>query len=445
MRISKWRRPWLGLALAGCAMPLSAQTAPPVEGVYQDQVFEVGSQLILAPDGRFLWMLAYGSLDAMGEGRWTRESDGSILLDSDPPVVPPRMELVGRSRDNRPGIAIRLACDSLQAAQVTRALVDYADGSTFAHNFDSAEVRTDANRPVTAITVGSEIFGLQSERIPVNAEEANVFTFRFIANDFGRADFRNQRVAVANGALSFTWRGMELRYTREGTAAGQDLPRLPPVPGSGGDAAPAALEVSIGEPLEGLQARAGQALTGPPGEGLLVARGPIDLKLDYDGHDIDLGRVEGGRQPLIVATGGGEGRVESVTFSYQPAPFALDAALARAQSLKTWLEAAGFGLLPGADRLGDPPAFSTRPSDGNDGVHAADWADAARMLADEAQGIAAMELYTVRSRSHMASVRLENVRRHEREVCAHSEWSGAPGQEWRLLVTISPSLAPVPE
>lgn len=444
MRIVKGFRLGLGLLLAGCAIPLAAQTAPDIEGVYQDQVFEVGSQLVLAPNGRFIWMLAYGSLDAMGEGRWTRESDGAILLNSDPPVVPPRLELVSRSRDDQPGIAIRLACDSRQAAEVTRALVEYADGTRFDHNFDHAEVRTEAQRPVTAISVGSEIFGLRSERIPVNAQEANVFTFRFIANDFGRADFRNERVTVAGRALTLNWRGMALRYTREGTAAGQSLPSLPPNPGAG-DAAPAALEVNIGEPLEGLQARAGPALTGPPGEGLLMARGPIDLKLNYDGHDIDLGRVEGGRQPLMVASGGSEGRVESVTFSYQPAMLALDAALARAQALKMWLESAGFGLLPGADRLGDPPAFTTVPSDGSDGVHAADWADAARMLADDARGITAMELYTLRSQSHMASVRLENVRRHEREVCAHSAWTGTAGQEWRLLVTIAPSLAPVQE
>jgi hypothetical protein len=444
MRISKGLRLGLGLALAGWALPLAAQPAPPIEGIYQDQVFEVGSQLVLAPNGRFLWMLAYGSLDAMGEGHWNREADGSILLNSDPPVVPPLLELISRSRDDRPGIAIRLACDSRQAAQVTRAHVEYADGSTFEHHFENAEVRTEANMTVTAITVGSVTFGLQSERIVVNPQEANVFTFRFLANDFGRADFRNQRVEVANGALTFPWRGMELRYTREGTAVGQELPSLPPMPGAG-DAAPAALEVNIGEPLDALQARAGQALTGPPGEGLLMARGPIDLKLNYDGHDIDLGRVEGGRLALMVATGGIEGRLESVTFSYQPTPVALDAALARAQSLKSWLEGAGFGLLPGANRMGDPPAFSTRPSDGSDGVHAADWADAARMLADEAQNITAMELYTLRSRIHMASVRLENVRRHEREVCAHFDWSGAAGQEWRLLVTISPSLAPVQE
>ena len=42
----------------------------------------------------------------------------------------------------------------------------------------------------------------------------------------------------------------------------------------------------------------------------------------------------------------------------------------------------------------------------------------------------------------MVGLRLENVRRHEREVCAHSDWQGEAGREWRLLVTVSPSLDP---
>ena len=55
-----------------------------------------------------------------------------------------------------------------------------------------------------------------------------------------------------------------------------------------------------------------------------------------------------------------------------------------------------------------------------------------------------MELYMLRTATHFASVRIENLRRHEREVCALAEWQGEPGREWRLLVMISPSLAPPP-
>ena len=41
------------------------------------------------------------------------------------------------------------------------------------------------------------------------------------------------------------------------------------------------------------------------GDGFLVARGPVDLRLGYDGRSIDLGRVEGGHassSPTMPAT-----------------------------------------------------------------------------------------------------------------------------------------------
>jgi len=96
------RRVWLFLLLTLWAGPLAAQ-----EGVYQSITHEVGSTLVLAPDGRFLWQFAYGSLDLMGEGRWTRAADGSVTLDSVPAVTPPRFELVSRGRDAAPGVAVR--------------------------------------------------------------------------------------------------------------------------------------------------------------------------------------------------------------------------------------------------------------------------------------------------------------------------------------------------
>lgn len=46
---------------------------------YLAGVMEVGSELVLAPDGRFQWMMAYGSVDQFAAGRWT--SDGrSVIL-----------------------------------------------------------------------------------------------------------------------------------------------------------------------------------------------------------------------------------------------------------------------------------------------------------------------------------------------------------------------------
>jgi len=437
------------LALAASAAPLSAQPAAPVEGLYQSQMMEVGSQLALARNGRFLWFFSTGALDLNAEGRWTRAADGSLLLNSDPPVKPPRFELVGHSRDSAPGVAIRLACDTGQSQHFLDAVVEYADGRRESSDFESYAYRTESDpaRVPAAVYVGSGAFDLMSERVPVTPGGDNVFTFRFIPNDLGRAEFHDARVTIVNRSLSLTWRGTPLRYVRQSRAGfdpAAELPRLPRSPGSGDDQSAAAAEIVIGEPVAGLEAREADALTEIPGDGLILARGPIDLRLTYGERTIDLGRIEGGRQRLSLSADG-HGYVGNLAFHDGPGPLTLDETIARAQSLRQWLEQAGFGLLPGAETLGDQPPFAAHPSTGEDWVYAADWADAARMLRDEAQGISEMELYTLRTQSNMASVTLENGRRHEHAICPHSEWSSEGGREWRVRVTISPSLAPVPQ
>ncbi len=42
-------------------------------------VMEVGSELLLRPDGRFEYMLAYGALDELASGCWTRKN-GVVTL-----------------------------------------------------------------------------------------------------------------------------------------------------------------------------------------------------------------------------------------------------------------------------------------------------------------------------------------------------------------------------
>ncbi|WP_127493580.1 hypothetical protein [Acinetobacter calcoaceticus] len=42
---------------------------------YLNGVMEVGSELLLQPDGKFKWMLAYGALDQYAEGTWWKNSN----------------------------------------------------------------------------------------------------------------------------------------------------------------------------------------------------------------------------------------------------------------------------------------------------------------------------------------------------------------------------------
>lgn len=59
-----------------CDKPSHAADAAPLAGrYYLSGMREVGSELLLKPDGSFQWMLAYGAVDHTARGRWWRNGD----------------------------------------------------------------------------------------------------------------------------------------------------------------------------------------------------------------------------------------------------------------------------------------------------------------------------------------------------------------------------------
>jgi len=203
-------------ALALCAAAPAPEEAP-VEGLYVADIMETATALEIQPGGRFRWMLSVGALDLEDEGLWTRSPDGSLLLNSDPPVVPPRFELVGTGRDDRGGALVKVADEEGRIPYYLDAEAEYADGSRSRADFQEGEHRfaAEPGRAIVAVRLVSSAFDLVSDRYPVSPAAGNVLSFRFIPNQIGRVDFRDLPVRVERGALSFTWRGTDLRYARQ--------------------------------------------------------------------------------------------------------------------------------------------------------------------------------------------------------------------------------------
>jgi hypothetical protein len=68
------------LLLLICAVVSLPATAQDVSGHYVlHGVMEVGSELMLKPDGTFEYMLAYGAADYWAKGMWRKEGDAVIL------------------------------------------------------------------------------------------------------------------------------------------------------------------------------------------------------------------------------------------------------------------------------------------------------------------------------------------------------------------------------
>lgn len=80
---------WLGTSLLLLAAAVQAGEVGEVAGhYYLHGVREVGSELLLRPDGAFQWMISYGSVDRFAQGRWQRQGDKVQLKASAPEAEP---------------------------------------------------------------------------------------------------------------------------------------------------------------------------------------------------------------------------------------------------------------------------------------------------------------------------------------------------------------------
>src|SRR3989442_9049411 len=69
---------------------------------YLQHVREVGSELLLKPDGSFEYLLAYGAADYWAKGTW-RVVDGAVVLDSQAAEAKPPFRLARSDAKTIPG------------------------------------------------------------------------------------------------------------------------------------------------------------------------------------------------------------------------------------------------------------------------------------------------------------------------------------------------------
>src|SRR3954452_12450390 len=92
-------------SLALLALMASLAPAADLAGRYSLRgVMEVGSELLLKPDGNFEYMLAYGAADYLATGTWKRDGD-SVVLNSSVNEDPP-FKLTKSSSTATPGIRV---------------------------------------------------------------------------------------------------------------------------------------------------------------------------------------------------------------------------------------------------------------------------------------------------------------------------------------------------
>ena len=200
-------------AIAAFVSGAAAAAQDPAEGLYIVERMETGSQLELAPEGRFRWIFVYGAVDLMAEGRWRRDGE-AILLDTEPAVQGPSTALVGTDRQRGRAVTVRITDAEGNTPEYLTIEGAYESGEPdYARFGEDYAFEPERGRRIVAIRVIIPWAGYVSESFPL-PQGANVMRLRFAPNDLGRVDFRGERLTAEADALILNLFDEPLRYRR---------------------------------------------------------------------------------------------------------------------------------------------------------------------------------------------------------------------------------------
>lgn len=201
--------PWLWPAALGWGLDV-----PTVAGhYYLEGVHEAGSELLLRPDGRFQYFLAYGAYDENAAGDWRVEGE-RIILNTSGGYTPPRFTLKQSSSKPDQPLTILIQDNHERGIPGIDILVDYGGtepevGYSQYYGWHASDTRNPQ-----AIGLGIRMYDLKPQWFKVADKSQNYYVFTFNPGDLGKALFRNTPLRRENGALILERGGRTLRYVK---------------------------------------------------------------------------------------------------------------------------------------------------------------------------------------------------------------------------------------
>lgn len=161
-------------------------------------VREVGSELLLRPDGGFEYMLAYGAADYAARGKWKKDGN-VVVLTSDIPAAKP-FRLVSSEKATHDDVRIRVQGAGGQPVPHIEAMLGKTEGTT---DNDGVAIYPSATARKNVV-FRIPVYQFQSEPLPLN-ESHNSFVFEINGEAITTVPFKAERLAIRDGNL-------ELRY-----------------------------------------------------------------------------------------------------------------------------------------------------------------------------------------------------------------------------------------
>ena len=203
------------LLCLGAAAPGWSLDAPTAAGhYYLTGVHEVGSELVLLPDGRFHYFLAYGAYDENASGGWRVQGE-SIILNTSGGYTPARFTLKQSLTKPEQPLTILVQNKTAQGIPGIDVWVDYGGTKPeTGYTQDYGWRAPGPNRNPQTIGLGVKMYNLEPQWFKVAGTSHNYYVFTFEPGDLGKARFRDTPLRWDNGALIMERWGQKMRYVK---------------------------------------------------------------------------------------------------------------------------------------------------------------------------------------------------------------------------------------
>ena len=171
-------------------------------------VHEVGSELLLKPDGTFEYMLAYGAADYSATGKWRREGDAVILnsvVKNDPPF-----RLIRSAVVKTQGICVWVKAPNGGPVPNIEVALEPSGEKADQRTDQQGAARFPDVRSANSVVFGVRVYHLKAGPYALNPAQ-NDFTFEINGEAITTVPFKDERLKI-NG------KDLELRYWDENKA-----------------------------------------------------------------------------------------------------------------------------------------------------------------------------------------------------------------------------------
>ena len=194
---------------------LSVQAADVSGRYYLQNLREVGSELLLKPEGTFEFMLAYGAADYWAKGSWRNES-GVVILNSAPGKDEAPFRLVRSASTKAAAVRIRVQAPNGRAVPNIDVTLHTEKGDMSARTDSDGIAVFPKTGVLRAASFHIRVYQLDTEPLELNSAHDD-FTFEINGQAITQLRFTDERLTVRGNTLVWQYWGpdQDMRYVKE--------------------------------------------------------------------------------------------------------------------------------------------------------------------------------------------------------------------------------------